>query len=120
MAGVFDDTIWSVAMFSKGIQSLKAFSSLLFVFNSLCLSGSVAGRVLGLADSLRLSSEDYVNVLLEISVVWELRLYFKGNERLRVVSVRLIKAGLGEEEASRWASYYIDVRDRFHGGCFYG
>ena len=29
------------------------------------------------------------------------------------------KAGLGEEE-SKWASYYIDVRDRLHGGCFYG
>jgi hypothetical protein len=31
-----------------------------------------------------------------------------------------VKAGLSEEEASRWASYYIDVRDRVHGGCFYG
>jgi hypothetical protein len=28
------------------------------------------------------------------------------------------KAGLSEE-ASKWASYYIDVRDRLHGGCFY-
>ena len=32
----------------------------------------------------------------------------------------LIKAGLNEDEASSWASYYIDVRDRLHGGCFYG
>jgi hypothetical protein len=32
----------------------------------------------------------------------------------------LIKAGLDEEVASGWASYYIDVRDRLHGGCFYG
>jgi len=27
---------------------------------------------------------------------------------------------LNEDEASSWASYYIDVRDRLHGGCFYG
>ena len=33
--------------------------------NSLCLSGSVARRVLELADSLGLSPEDYVNALLE-------------------------------------------------------
>ena len=32
----------------------------------------------------------------------------------------LVKAGLNEDEASRWASYYIDVRERLHGGCFYG
>jgi HEPN domain-containing protein len=32
----------------------------------------------------------------------------------------LVKAGLNEDEASSWASYYIDVRDRLHGGCFYG
>jgi uncharacterized protein (UPF0332 family) len=32
----------------------------------------------------------------------------------------LLKAGLSEEEASKWASYYVDVRDRLHGGCFYG
>ena len=25
-----------------------------------------------------------------------------------------------EEEASRWASYYIDVRSKPHGDCFYG
>jgi hypothetical protein len=31
-----------------------------------------------------------------------------------------LKAGLDEEEASDWAAYYIDVRDRLHGGCFYG
>jgi HEPN domain-containing protein len=36
------------------------------------------------------------------------------------VKSALIKAGLGEDEASKWASYYIDVRDRLHGGCFYG
>ncbi|MCG2867236.1 MAG: phosphoadenosine phosphosulfate reductase, partial [Vulcanisaeta sp.] len=36
--------------------------------NSLCLSGSVAGRVLELADSLGLSPEDYVNALLERAV----------------------------------------------------
>jgi hypothetical protein len=53
---------------------------------------AVAERVLKLADSLRLSPEDYVNALLEIAatkrMVWGLRFYFKGNERLRVVSVR--------------------------------
>jgi hypothetical protein len=32
----------------------------------------------------------------------------------------LVKAGLREDEASSWASYYIDARDRLHGGCFYG
>ena len=29
----------------------------------------------------------------------------------------LVKAGLNEDETSSWASYYIDVRDRLHGGC---
>ena len=32
----------------------------------------------------------------------------------------LVKAGLDEAEASKWASYYVDVRDGLHGGCFYG
>jgi len=32
----------------------------------------------------------------------------------------LVKAGLTGEEADKWASYYIDVRDRLHGACFYG
>jgi phosphoadenosine phosphosulfate reductase len=36
--------------------------------NSLCLSGSIANRVLELADSLGLSPEDYVNALLERAV----------------------------------------------------
>jgi len=36
------------------------------------------------------------------------------------VKEALVKAGLSEDEASRWASYYIDVRDRLHGGCFHG
>ncbi|MFP3157860.1 MAG: PaREP1 family protein [Caldivirga sp.] len=36
------------------------------------------------------------------------------------VKEAFVKAGLSEDEASRWASYYIDVRDRLHGGCFYG
>jgi hypothetical protein len=31
-----------------------------------------------------------------------------------------MKAGLSEGEASKLASYFIDVRDRLHGGCFYG
>jgi hypothetical protein len=36
------------------------------------------------------------------------------------VKEALVKARLNEDEASRWASYYIDVRDRLHVGCFYG
>ena len=44
----------------------------------------------------------------------------KGISWRAFVKNALIKAGLNEEEASRWASYYIDVRDRLHGGCFYG
>jgi plasmid stabilization system protein ParE len=32
----------------------------------------------------------------------------------------LVRAGLGEGEASRWAAYSIDARDRLHGACFYG
>ena len=36
--------------------------------NSLCLSGSIAKRILELADSLGLSPEDYVNALLERAV----------------------------------------------------
>jgi len=31
-----------------------------------------------------------------------------------------IKAGLDREEASKWASYYVDVRDRLYGACFLG
>jgi hypothetical protein len=31
-----------------------------------------------------------------------------------------MKAGLSEEEVSKLASYFIDVRDRPHRGCFYG
>jgi HEPN domain-containing protein len=36
------------------------------------------------------------------------------------VKQAFLKAGLSEEDASKWASYFIDVRDRLHGGCFYG
>jgi HEPN domain-containing protein len=36
------------------------------------------------------------------------------------VKEALVKLGLSEEEASIWAAYYVDVRDRLHGGCFYG
>ncbi len=31
----------------------------------------------------------------------------------------LVKVGLNEDEAPSWASYYIDVRDKLHGGCIY-
>jgi HEPN domain-containing protein len=36
------------------------------------------------------------------------------------VKEALVKLGLSEEEASIWATYYVDVRDRLRGGCFYG
>jgi hypothetical protein len=31
-----------------------------------------------------------------------------------------MKAGLSEEEASKWASYFIDDKKSLHGDCFYG
>jgi uncharacterized protein (UPF0332 family) len=31
-----------------------------------------------------------------------------------------MRTGLSEEEASEWASYFIDVRKGLHGDCFYG
>jgi HEPN domain-containing protein len=31
-----------------------------------------------------------------------------------------MKVGLNEEEAFKWASYFIDVRKGLHGDCFYG
>ena len=36
------------------------------------------------------------------------------------VKEAFMKAGLNEEEASKWASYFIDVRKGLHGDCFYG
>jgi HEPN domain-containing protein len=44
----------------------------------------------------------------------------KGVSWRSFVKEAFMKAGLSEDEASKWASYYIDVRDRLHGGCFYG
>jgi HEPN domain-containing protein len=44
----------------------------------------------------------------------------KGVSWRSFIKQALLKAGLSEEEASKWASYYVDVRDRLHGGCFYG
>jgi len=44
----------------------------------------------------------------------------KGVSWRSFVKQAFLKAGLSEEEASKWASYFIDVRDRLHGGCFYG
>ncbi len=44
----------------------------------------------------------------------------KGISWRAFVKNALIKAGLNEEEASRWAAYYIDVRSKLHGDCFYG
>jgi HEPN domain-containing protein len=44
----------------------------------------------------------------------------KGVSWRSFVKEAFLKAGLSEEDASKWASYFIDVRDRLHGGCFYG
>jgi len=44
----------------------------------------------------------------------------KGTTWREFVKETLVKAGLTSEEADKWASYYIDVRDRLHGACFYG
>jgi HEPN domain-containing protein len=44
----------------------------------------------------------------------------KGLSWRSFVKETFIKAGLSESEASSLASYYIDVRSRLHGGCFYG
>jgi uncharacterized protein (UPF0332 family) len=44
----------------------------------------------------------------------------KGWTWRRFVKEAFVKAGLSEEEAEKLAAYYIDVRDRLHGACFYG
>jgi HEPN domain-containing protein len=44
----------------------------------------------------------------------------KGTTWREFVKETLVKAELTSEEADKWASYYIDVRDRLHGACFYG
>jgi HEPN domain-containing protein len=44
----------------------------------------------------------------------------KGVSWRSFVREAFIKAGLSESESSSLASYYIDVRSRLHGGCFYG
>ena len=36
------------------------------------------------------------------------------------IAQAFVKAGLPKDEAEKKASYYIDVRDRLHGACFYG
>ena len=44
----------------------------------------------------------------------------KGISWREFVKNALIKAGVGNEEAEKWAAYFIDVRSRLHGECFYG
>jgi uncharacterized protein (UPF0332 family) len=44
----------------------------------------------------------------------------KGVSWRSFVKEAFMKAGLSEEEASKWASYFIDVRKSLHGDCFYG
>jgi hypothetical protein len=44
----------------------------------------------------------------------------KGSRWRIFVKEAFLKAGLSEEEAEKLAAYYIDIRDRLHGACFYG
>jgi len=44
----------------------------------------------------------------------------KGVSWRSFIKEAFMKAGLSEEEASRWAAYFIDARSRLHGDCFYG
>jgi len=44
----------------------------------------------------------------------------KGVSWRSFVKEAFMKAGLSEDEASKWASYFIDVRKGLHGDCFYG
>jgi uncharacterized protein (UPF0332 family) len=44
----------------------------------------------------------------------------KGETWRSFVTRAFIKAGLSFEEASRWASYFLDVRGKLHGEVFYG
>jgi HEPN domain-containing protein len=44
----------------------------------------------------------------------------KGVSWRSFVREAFVKAGLNGEEASKWASYFIDVRSKLHGDCFYG
>jgi HEPN domain-containing protein len=44
----------------------------------------------------------------------------KGVSWRSFVKEAFMKAGLSEDEASEWASYFIDVRKGLHGDCFYG
>jgi uncharacterized protein (UPF0332 family) len=44
----------------------------------------------------------------------------KGASWRSFVKEAFVKAGLSEGEASKWASYFIDVRSKLHGDCFYG
>jgi hypothetical protein len=44
----------------------------------------------------------------------------KGVSWRSFVKGAFVKAGLSEEEASKWAAYFIDVRSKLHGDCFYG
>lgn len=44
----------------------------------------------------------------------------KGVSWRRFVKNALVKAGLSEGEADRWAAYFVEVRSKLHGDCFYG
>ncbi|MCC5998388.1 MAG: PaREP1 family protein [Thermofilum sp.] len=44
----------------------------------------------------------------------------KGVSWRSFVKEAFVKTGLSGEEASKWASYFIDVRSKLHGDCFYG
>ena len=44
----------------------------------------------------------------------------KGYTWRAFVKEAFVKAGLSEEEAEELAAYYIEVRSKLHGDCFYG
>jgi len=44
----------------------------------------------------------------------------KGVSWRSFVKEAFVKSGLSGEEASKWASYFIDVRSKLHGDCFHG
>jgi uncharacterized protein (UPF0332 family) len=60
----------------------------------------------------------YATTALTIAVLKEAA-PLKGVSWRSFVKEAFMKAGLSEDEASKWASYFIDVRKGLHGDCFY-
>ncbi len=44
----------------------------------------------------------------------------KGVSWRKFVMEAFLRAGVMVDEATSWAQYFIDVKDRLHGACFYG